>query len=126
MELNDNFSGEPAFVRKHRRNRKVLLSILGCIAVLMVILLIAIQFPTSGSSKNTLVGKWKLNDYSSITFRKDGTASWKSDVGTQNFEWSTDGSTMTWYFNGRPYYYSWVIENDNLYVDGEYYGTRQP
>lgn len=53
-----NHTGEPAFVRKHKRNLKIVLSISGCIIAFMVIFLIAIQSPGGGSNGSRLNGEY--------------------------------------------------------------------
>lgn len=111
-----------AFVAKNKRNLRVLSTIL---VVVVVAIFIGIQLTSIERDKDSLVGEWMLVNNCSLTFFENGTALWEAPEGTITFNWDTNGNIMTWYMSGVPYSYNFVISNDTLYVDGEYYATRQ-
>ncbi len=119
---NEIINKTPEFVKNDKRKLRILLITL--ILTFAIIIVVAVTL-NNKSNNNSLVGNWQLTNNSSITFYGDGTALWKSDVGNKTFEWQTNGSTMTWYFNGSPFNYSYEIVGDSLYVDGEYYAMRE-
>lgn len=112
----------PAFVAKNKRNHRTLITIL---VIALVAIIAIIQLNSIRRDNGSLVGEWILDNNSSITFYENGTALWKTDVGTRTFEWNANENVMIWYFNGAPYKYTYEVTNDVLYVDGEYYAMRQ-
>ena len=118
-------SAQPEFVKKNKRYLGVLVTILVIAAVAIMVIVIGTQSNSIKRDNGLLVGEWVLDNNSSLTFYENGTALWDADVGTRTFNWDTNGNIMTWYFNGAPYSYSFEISDDVLYVDGQYYATRQ-
>ncbi len=110
-------------VAKVKKNKVTEIAV--AVSIIMVIVLFVFQISGISSGKNSLVGEWKLDNHSSMTFFKNGTALWESDDGSQTFEWDVNGNIMTWYFGVNSYRYTWKIKNNNLYVNGEYYATRR-
>ena len=116
----------PAFVAKNKRNLAILYVVMGIVTV-CVILVVVISNGGSGSSKNSLVGKWVMENNAILTFQSNGTAQVQNEFGTTTFEWSINGNTMTWYMNGNSngFSYNWYISGNCLYIDDEYYATKK-